>query len=885
MSTYLKRYAFSAIALSVLAGCSGSDENLGELGFETTAPLVCQSPEVINEAGTGCEVPVANCPLPLTDNPDVPGTCVEFTGPWPDGGNDLTMPDPVYTAAAGDVQGFSEVVYFFNHPDFETIGTDGWGLHAWNGSGTLCQAYGDFDVPDGGTDWGVPIAPVGEDPNYGLYFVMPLRPTPICGNMIPYNFNEGKQADVDIQVDMAVIETGNFFVLARNNEDRYDPGIVFPYPRTYAAINSLPDDFDGGGDPEPVVCEFPEVPNEDDTECLPPLELDPFEPGAVTLYLRGGFNDWGNDADGNFALNDGLAFHYANGVYTTTLSVPANADGYDFKIADQDWSETYSFGGPQGGIDERTVPFDEPWALVSGRTADDQDIEGNMRIAPEEDVNIQFTINASDPENLTMTMTQTPVGVPLYIRGSMNDWGSDADGNFSQASGTTIMRYQGSNIYSAQLALTMAEEAYQFKVADPGWTAETNFGALTGEEILALNEAKTLIFGEEGQNIQYTALEDETVTLTLDVSDMTAPVLTASKVPYGTTAVYVRGSMNGWGNDSEGNFALTDADAFEYLGDGQYQTVISLDAATHNFKVADSDWSTVNFGEAPGEAGTVNLNEAKVLTAGSESGNLVLETPAASNYVFSLNASVPAAPELTVRDQEAYAGTPIYVRGSLNDWGTANEMTYMGEGVYQATITLGTSTAEEPYMFKVASEDWEVANFGGNPAEDSDHSVVVGDTKLLTPGGDSANLSLVIEVEGDYVFSIDTNNINNPTLSVFSADLYSSVPLYLRGSMNDWGTANEMTANGGATYSLDIELGAESYAFKVASEDWEAANLGAPVAEGSTPVVTLGQPKIISSGEAEASNIELTLDADGNYRFNVWHISPLKPVIEVSTVD
>ena len=91
----------------------------------------------------------------------------------------------------------------------------------------------------------------------------------------------------------------------------------------------------------------------------------------------------------------------------------------------------------------------------------------------------------------------------------------------------------------------------------------------------------------------------------------------------------------------------------------------------------------------------------------------------------------------------------------------------------------------------------------------------------------------------------------------------------------------------GMTSALGIFLvtGADSYAFKVASEDWAAANLGAPVTEGSTPTVVVGQPKVISSGEAEAANIELTLDAEGTYRFNVWHISPLRPVIQVNTVD
>lgn len=891
MATYFKRYAFIAPAFAAmgLAGCGGgSDENLSELGIDTVAPqLVCQAPETINAAGTACEIVVASCPFPLAEDPNEPSACVESRAQWPDGELGLTMPEPVYFAAERDTGGFAEIVYYFNHPTGEF---DGWGLHHWNGTnseGGTCISYEDFGDAEG-TAWGVPTAPVGVDPNYGVYFVVNLRETANCSNSIPYNFNAGIQADRDVVVNLIPSDadpvpnpTGNFYILARDTNDRYDPGTAFPYPRTYDAINAIPDT---GGD-GPVECEFPEVANEDETECLPPLELDPFEPGAVALYLRGGFNDWGNDADGNFALSDAVAFHYADGIYTTTLNLAANPDGYDFKIADETWSENNTFGGPTGGVDDREVPYDMAWSLISGRTADDQDIEGNMRITLEEDTSVQFTINATDATNLSMSITQVPVNAPLYIRGSMNEWGSDADGNFSLATGTTIMRYQGNNLYSAQLTLAQAEAAYEFKVADPGYTAESNYGAVSADEVLLLNESKTLTTGDEGQNIQYTALVDETVTFTLDVTDLAAPILTASKVPYGTTQIFVRGGMNDWGNDADGNFNLTDADAFQYLGDGLYQSVLSLDETTHFFKIADSDWATINFGDAEGEDGAVILNEAKTLSGGSESANLALIIDSAANYVFSLNASLPAAPELTVRNQEAYADSALYIRGSINDWGTTNEMSYMGEGVYQTTISLAASTAEEPHFFKVATEDWETANFGASPDEGADTSVELGGEKTLSPGGNSANLGLVIETEGDYVFSIDTNNITSPTLSVFSVDLFGSAPLYLRGSMNDWGIANEMTANGSATYSVDIELSADSYAFKVATEDWETANIGGPVTEGSTPIVTLGTPKVLSSGEAEASNIELTLDADGNYRFNLWHISPMRPVLEVSTVE
>src|SRR3990167_2380189 len=58
--------------------------------------------------------------------------------------------------------------------------------------------------------------------------------------------------------------------------------------------------------------------------------------------------------------------------------------------------------------------------------------------------------------------------------------------------------------------------------------------------------------------------------------------------PYGLTTVYVRGSLNGWG----------ETDAMSYDGDGVYSVDITIAAGDYEFKVASADWSTVDFGSA-----------------------------------------------------------------------------------------------------------------------------------------------------------------------------------------------------------------------------------------------------------------------------------------------
>ena len=50
-------------------------------------------------------------------------------------------------------------------------------------------------------------------------------------------------------------------------------------------------------------------------------------------------------------------------------------------------------------------------------------------------------------------------------------------------------------------------------------------------------------------------------------------------VPFGSTEVFVRGGMNGWGED----------DSFTYVGAGEYRVAITLAAGDYEFKIASAD--------------------------------------------------------------------------------------------------------------------------------------------------------------------------------------------------------------------------------------------------------------------------------------------------------
>ena len=326
-------------------------------------------------------------------------------------------------------------------------------------------------------------------------------------------------------------------------------------------------------------------------------------------------------------------------------------------------------------------------------------------------------------------------------------------------------------------------------------------------------------------------------------------------VPYGDTVVYVRGGMNGWG----------EVDAFTYLGEGMYQARITMSAGDYGFKVASGDWSTVNNGAPAGDS-AVTEGQAKVLVPGSND-NLSISIANDGTYLFTLDASNTASPVLTVKNEEPFVGTNVFVRGDMNGWSEDNPLTYLGRGIYQATITLTASTPN----FKIASADWSTVNMGA-PADDNE--ITEGEIQPLLSGSND-NFNMAFEA-GNYTFRFDASDLAEPTLAIYKAETFGDTPVFIRGGMNGWGTVNQVNYDGNSSYSVEIDLNAESYEFKVASEDWSTFNLGA-AGEAETMV---GEPKLLAQGSQ--TNLSLEIAEAGTYVFTVAGPNPAAPTVTVS---
>ena len=284
--------------------------------------------------------------------------------------------------------------------------------------------------------------------------------------------------------------------------------------------------------------------------------------------------------------------------------------------------------------------------------------------------------------------------------------------------------------------------------------------------------------------------------------------------------------------------------------------------------MASEDWSTVDFGALSADVAEVIEGEDEPLTRSGA--NMTFTAAMDAVYVFSFDATDTENPVLKIYNEEPFVGTPIYVRGSLNDWGTSDELMYQGKGVYTFTKQLTAGS----YEFKVASEDWNTVDYGSG---ESSAAVTVGTEKLLAVKG--ANMTMDIASDGQYQFVFDASNLEEPLMTVFNAEMFGETQVYLRGSVNDWSTDNPLIYAGDAMYSTTMTLEANDYEFKVASEDWNTVDYGG---SGDAPVAVLGEAALL---EAVGANIALSIAAAGDYRFTVQGPDLSKLTVTVEAVE
>jgi glycosidase len=407
-------------------------------------------------------------------------------------------------------------------------------------------------------------------------------------------------------------------------------------------------DFELAGDPTVLTCGVSDQ------------GLDNAEAFGQEVFVRGGFNDWGNPIRPESKL-----INLGNGEYASAFEIgPGN---YEFKIAAEDWSL------------ERTADADVelgvPVTLNPGG--------GNTRIAFADSGCFRFTLDTSvstDNPVLTVTrenlagplvqrlaalagareaypalrggtqtvlydfarqcsvppsLSESPLPGPLFVRGGFNDWADPA------APETGFAR-TGLNTYEAEFQFGAG--TYGYKIATGDWSYEL---VVVGQET-PLDTELALVAG--GPNSEIVIPADGCYNFALDVTDLDAITLVVTEDVDGTCQavsqdpdaeafgrpVFVRGSFSDWADPA------SPSDRFAATSPGVLSAKIGLPAGEHLYKIASADWSV----ERVVLGGPTVLDSSQLIGIPSDNGTITITEGGC--YDWTLDVDDPEVAYLTV---------------------------------------------------------------------------------------------------------------------------------------------------------------------------------------------------------------------------------------------
>jgi pullulanase len=185
----------------------------------------------------------------------------------------------------------------------------------------------------------------------------------------------------------------------------------------------------------------------------PALTVTKTPPTTRTLYVRGGFTDWGTTAPLTY---DGL------GTYRAVIGGLA-AQSYEFKIADADWTAETNCGAATGGT---SVTLGQPYTLTCNSSTQ------NIGVTFPAAGSYLFAVDTANPAALRLMVEHVPVDAALFLRGIGGDW---SDGAQNQ------MSYLGSGVYG--INKQVAPVAQEFKIATSDWATVDCGGGADGVDV------------------------------------------------------------------------------------------------------------------------------------------------------------------------------------------------------------------------------------------------------------------------------------------------------------------------------------------------------------------------------------------------------------------
>ena len=336
-----------------------------------------------------------------------------------------------------------------------------------------------------------------------------------------------------------------------------------------------------------------------------------------------------------------------------------------------------------------------------------------------------------------------PYSRDMFVRGIGTDWTDSVQNRFN---------FLGGTLYEVTKPLAAGVDPDGFKIADSGWSSDTDCGATSP---VVFGEPLTLACQSPGNgNIGLTVGVAGDYVFRLDAASTANPVLTVAKKPAFAAAMYVRGVGTDW-SDSAANLMQPAPDS------NTYRAVINVATAGADadggFKIASSDWTTADCGST--NPLTIGAPLTLVCNAAGN-GNIAVTWPQTGTYLFALDATNPAAPVLTV--EKTPYNADLYVRGVGTDWSDSatNKMTYLGGGLYRVRRS-ATVGPDPDGGFKIASSDWTTADCGSGTA------LTIGTPlTLVCNAAGNGNIAVDWPATGTYTFSLSATSPSAPQLTV-----------------------------------------------------------------------------------------------------------------------
>ncbi|WP_019026389.1 hypothetical protein [Colwellia piezophila] len=464
-----------------------------------------------------------------------------------------------------------------------------------------------------------------------------------------------------------------------------------------------------------------------------------------------------------------------------------------------------------------------------------------------------------------------PDETALLLRGGFNGWDGDGDANstFAYADGQYRVNHTHTTEEECVIVAPIEEDleavppveavdgedctdSYDFKVADKDWSEPSSFGSIKGGDQSAVGSTITMTVGEGiGQNMKVDMVKDKIYQYLVDASDVSAVKLTINEVPVDAFPMVTVGEES--------------ADLV-YKANGQYTYVQTLSAGTM-YTVSVSD-----FGVSVG-APTDNILLGDAAVALVNDGGAFSFTPErAGDHTFVLDLSDVSAPTLKVATPRPWGTDEVFIRGTVNGWGTPAAADMMNWDLDSRTYTVIYGLeAEGNHNFKFATASWENVNLGFGEVSLS------ADADALTVTDSGGNMAIKVTKSTTYQFEVSYATAD-PVVKVIEA------PLHLVGTVTGVGwsfsdgnqlgfTATDAgnTAEASHTYSLEVDYAGGVSGFKVADTGWGGAfgyNYGT---DADDVMLELDVPLTLYSAHSDADigdskNINLDIPA-GTYIF------------------